>query len=128
MGALSYADDITLICPGLYGLNRMLDICNKFAIHNFIIFNSKKTNFFNNRLCNSTDGNQKASHFIGQFNKLYSNFGYLQANVLSNLFKSYCCSFYGSFLWLYNSNGFKKCCMRWDKAIRKIFSLPHQSH
>ena len=26
-----------------YGLNRMLDICNKFAIDNFIIFNSKKT-------------------------------------------------------------------------------------
>ena len=74
------------------------------------------------------DSNQKASHFIGQFNKLYSNFGYLQANVLSNLFKSYCCSFYGSFLWLYNSNGFKKCCKQWNKAIRKIFSLPYQSH
>ena len=43
MGALSYADDITLISPSLYGLNRMLDICNKFAIDNFIIFNSKKT-------------------------------------------------------------------------------------
>ena len=43
MGALSYADDITLISPSLYGSNRMLDICNKFAIDNFIIFNSKKT-------------------------------------------------------------------------------------
>ena len=43
MGALSYADDITLISPSLYGLNRMLDICNKFAIDNFIKFNSKKT-------------------------------------------------------------------------------------
>ena len=32
MGALSYADDITLISPSLYGLNRMLDICNKFAM------------------------------------------------------------------------------------------------
>ena len=85
-------------------------------------------NFFNNRLCNSTDSNQKASHFIGQLNKLYSNFGYLQANVLSNLFKSYCCSFYGSFLWLYNSNGFKKCCTQWNKVIRKIFSLSYQSH
>ena len=49
--------------------------------------------FFNNRLCNSTDSNHKASHFIGQFNKLYSNFSYIQANVLGNLFKSYCCSF-----------------------------------
>ena len=28
MGALSYADDITLISPSLYGLNRMSDICN----------------------------------------------------------------------------------------------------
>ena len=44
MGALSYADD-TLISPSLYGLNCMLDICNKFAIDNFIIFNSKKTIF-----------------------------------------------------------------------------------
>ena len=43
MGALSYADDITRISPILYGLNCMLDICNKFAIDNFIIFNSKKT-------------------------------------------------------------------------------------
>ena len=43
MGAPSYADDITLISPILYGFNRMLDICNKFAIDNFIIFNSKKT-------------------------------------------------------------------------------------
>ena len=42
MGALSYTDDIKLISPSLYGLNRMLGICNKFAIDNFIIFNSKK--------------------------------------------------------------------------------------
>ena len=26
MGALSYADDVALISPSLYGLNRMLDI------------------------------------------------------------------------------------------------------
>ena len=31
MGALSYADDITISCPSLYGLNIMLDICNNFA-------------------------------------------------------------------------------------------------
>ena len=59
------------------------------------------SNFFNNRLCNSTDSNHIASHFIGQFNKLSSNFGYLQANVLSNLFKSYCCSFYGFLMVVY---------------------------
>ena len=42
MVTLSYTDDITLLSPSLYGLNRMLDICNKFAMDNFIIFNSKK--------------------------------------------------------------------------------------
>ena len=46
-------------------------------------------NFFNYRLCNSTDSNHKASHFIDQFNQLKSNFGYLQANIISNLVKSY---------------------------------------
>ena len=43
MGALGYADDITLTCPSLYGLNSMLDICNKFAKNNHVIFNTKTT-------------------------------------------------------------------------------------
>ena len=43
MGNLSYEDGITLIIPSVYGLNRMLVICNKFAIDNCVIFNSEKT-------------------------------------------------------------------------------------
>ena len=43
MGVLSYADDITNSCTIVHGLNFMLDICNQFACHNFITFNSKKT-------------------------------------------------------------------------------------
>ena len=42
MGALSYADDITLLSPSLHGLNRMLEICAKFADSFDITFNSKK--------------------------------------------------------------------------------------
>ena len=30
MGVLSYADDITLICPSILGLNKRLNICNTF--------------------------------------------------------------------------------------------------
>ena len=33
--------DITISCPGIHGLNCMLDICNQFACDNFTIFNSK---------------------------------------------------------------------------------------
>ena len=43
MGALSYADDITIMCPSIGGLNKMLKICYSFAQSNSIIFNNKKT-------------------------------------------------------------------------------------
>ena len=114
MGALSYADDITISCPSLYGLNIMLDICNNFAHEN-----TKKTvcikfgelikpqefvkldgqllkwqtnvrhlgNYLNNTLDNSVDSNIKYSNFIGQFNNLKSKFGFTQPDIFSNLFK-----------------------------------------
>ena len=43
MGIVSYADDITLLSLSLYGLNRMLEICAKFADNFDINFYSKKT-------------------------------------------------------------------------------------
>ena len=43
MGALSYADDITLSCLSVHGLNKMMNICSDFATNNFITFNAKKT-------------------------------------------------------------------------------------
>ena len=43
MGALSYADDITIMCLSIEGFNEMLKICHNFAQSNSIIFNNKKT-------------------------------------------------------------------------------------
>ena len=43
MGALSYADDITIMCPSIGGLNKMLKICHNFAQSNSIILKNKKT-------------------------------------------------------------------------------------
>ena len=43
MGALSYADDITLCCPSVYGLNKMMSICSDFTTNHFITFNAQKT-------------------------------------------------------------------------------------
>ena len=43
VGALSYADDITLLCPSIRGLNKMLDICNSFADMYDIKFIDKKS-------------------------------------------------------------------------------------
>ena len=43
MGVLLYADDITPIFPSIWGLNKMLKICNTFSKNNTILFNNKKT-------------------------------------------------------------------------------------
>ena len=43
MGALSYADDITIMRTSNGELNEMLKICYSFAQSNNIIFNKKKT-------------------------------------------------------------------------------------
>ena len=38
--ALAYADDVTIICPSLRGLNKMLEMCNEYANANHIYFNT----------------------------------------------------------------------------------------
>ena len=43
VGALSYADDITLLCSSIRGLNKMLDICNSFTDMYDIKFIDKKS-------------------------------------------------------------------------------------
>ena len=54
-------------------------------------------NYLNNTLDNSVDSNIKYSRFLGQFNNLKSKFGFIQPDIFSNLFMSYCCSLSGSF-------------------------------
>ena len=50
------------------------------------------------------DINRKCSHFIGCFSHMMSNFSHLNPESVVTLVKSYCCSFYGSFSWKYNSD------------------------
>ena len=57
-----------------------------------------------------------------------ANYSSLQPTVLINLFRSYCCSFYGSPLWKFNSTGFEKCCKAWNIAVRKLLHLPFKTH
>ena len=49
-------------------------------------------------------------------------------NVLINLFKSYCYSFYNSHLWKFNSHGFDKIYKSWIIAIRTLLQLPFNAH
>ena len=160
VGALCYADDITLLSPSLRALNNMITICELFAKKYYITFNIKKTvcikfgsdvnidegaymygkrlewsdtvkhlgNIVNKDLDDLDDCKLKGGVFIGSVNKLLGNFGKLQPNIVYNLFNSYCCSFYGSQLWNPNSPGFRKCCINWNKATRRILCLPSRTH
>ena len=57
-----------------------------------------------------------------------ANYGKLQTSVLINLFMPYCCSFYGSHLWKFNSTGFDKCCKSWNLAVCKRLDIPFITH
>ena len=61
-------------------------------------------------------------------NKMMANYSSLQPTVLINLFKSYCCSFYGSPLWKFNSTCFEKCCKAWNIVVRQVLHLPFKPH
>ena len=82
--------------------------------------------YVNSDITITTDCDMKCSSFIGYVNKLIANFGYLQPFVLVNLFKTFCCSFYGSSLWGCNSLFFKKLCT--NIGVRSIFNLPYKTH
>ena len=58
-------------------------------------------------LNDNIDCTHKKSIFIGQVNKLCAKFGYLKMSLLVRLFKTYCCTFYGSQIWQVNSQHIK---------------------
>ena len=57
-----------------------------------------------------------------------ANFGHLQAPVLSKIFKTFCCNFYGSPIWDFNSTGFRKICTTWNIGVRTVLKLPFDTH
>ena len=82
----------------------------------------------------SMDCTHKKSIFIGQVNKFcakYNNrllYAYKIMSVLVRLFKTYCCSFYGSQMWQNNSQSVNSVCTFWNKGARRILNIPHDAN
>ena len=68
------------------------------------------------------------AHFWRSFNIFRSDFGHINSTLQCRLFKQYCCSFYGSPLWYFMSNGFRNICISWRKALRKIWKISNRTH
>ena len=65
-------------------------------------------NIINNNLNDIDDCKMKCYSFISSFNKLHCNYANVEPCILSKLFKSSCTSHYGSGLWNFSSEGFRK--------------------
>ena len=49
-------------------------------------------------------------------------------SVLVRLFKTYCCTFYGSQMWQINRQSINSVCTSWNKGVRRILNLLHDAH
>ena len=74
------------------------------------------------------DIQQRRNSFIGQTNNVLCFFNKLNTSVKLQLFKSYCCSFYGSELWSLDNIQLDNICGAWRKALRRILQLPYKCH
>lgn len=85
-------------------------------------------NHMEQKLSDNADVKHKRGKFIQSVNKLRSMFGSVTSNVLSRLFNSYCCSYYGCQMWDLSGCHIKMIYTAWNKAIRKIWNIPWKSH
>ena len=161
IGCLLFADDVTLLCPTIKGLRKMISICEQYALEFNVQFNGKKSKLliFKGRGCNVTiksvmvngdiihDSDSAnhlghavsvrdkefmtsaaISHFWKSFNLFMSDFGNVYSFIKCKLFKQFCCSFYGSSLWLLTSKRCNNVCIAWRKALRKVWNVPYRTH
>ena len=162
VGAFCYADDLTLLCPSLKGLQTMLNVCETFAKEYDLQFNPKKSecihfnqhnasnsqfqiflnesqvkwvskvkhlgNYIDCNMNDSTDVKAKCGDFVYRVNSLRSNFSCVDTNVLTRLFKSFCCSFYGSQTWILGCNEMQHVYTTYNRGIRILLKLPFRTH
>ena len=156
-GALCYADDLTLICPSRRSTEVMLKICEDFASTYGLKFNSSKSVLLTYNVESQvvfvlhdepiveSDNTLHLGHFVGKMadtknvslgvnslitsaNTMLSKFQHCSSDVQTELFASYCTSFYGSVLWLLNDKNIDRMYVMWRKIVRRIWKVPYRTH
>ncbi len=67
-------------------------------------------------------------HLENQLNGLCIKYQDAVPEVKMHLLNAYCCHFYGSQTWSFNDKNIKYILTAWNKAVRKIWNLPYDSH
>ncbi len=88
----------------------MISICEKFGVKYSVKYNENKS------ICISFDrAKDRNSYFNDNVKSMY-------------LFNSYCCHLYGSQAWCFADKSVENITTAWNKAVRKIWKLPYDSH
>ena len=157
-GSLGYADDVCILAPSHNATQSMLDICQKFALEYDVKFNASKTQLllFNcpvhvsdislncmplqvsergvhlghpiGRNCNNDAISKGISDIVYRTNYVMSKFGFCNALLRSNMFDTYCTSFYGCPLWDLRNGHINRFYINWRKCVRKIWRVPWMTH
>ena len=82
VGALAYADDITLLCPSIIGLRQMIKVCEEYANEYNILFNGAKSQLlmFKGRNCKPVYGNVYVNGTVVEYSESAIHLGH-QINV-----------------------------------------------
>ena len=153
LGAVSYADDLTLIAPSLSAAREMLKICQKFSEEYHVQFNSQKSKLltygtnktaFDLKLNNNTIPHVNVAKHLGNYignvsnkrnienacreikvktNMIITQFRFCNSYLKSKLFSLYCNVFYGSSLWNLNVRCIDSLCVTWRKCVRLLCGL-----
>ena len=157
VGALSYADDITLLSPSLSAAQKMMDVCQSFAQDYSVLFNPSKSGYlvFNEPPChvdlklngaplsksecikhlgcyigtnsNNRNVNLACSNIKSRTNVIMSKFGSCTAETRNVLFKAYCTDYFGSPLWSLRSKDIDSFYCAWRKCIRRLWKLNYRT-
>ena len=157
MGAMCYADDLTIISPSRRSMEIMLQICEDFATEYHVKFNSTKSILItynvkhdvsftlDNDIISKLEHTVHLGHHVGvnsntnninkanrelicRTNTMLSRFNFCSSEIKSRLFRTYCTSFYGCPLWDLSSDYIKYFYRTWRKCIRRVWNLPYRCH
>ena len=84
MNNLSYADDLVLLAPSPVAINELLNVCDKFAAENYIIFSTTKSVYMRILPKSSKLGNCPAVYLGGEKLSLVDSFSYLGHIIVSD--------------------------------------------
>ena len=156
-GIIGYADDIVLMAPDKETLNRMLEICNKYARDHCLIFNAAKSQFiifgdhteketimFNGVTLECVDKVKYLGSTIcapyGCIDSQCVLFEYaVKVNAVNNVFKNlpfdirlkmstcFAGSLYGAELVKLSEFFLTRLDVTWRKGVRKTISIPYRS-